>query len=275
MVPKGGERFILVTDGPALGTIKSSNPSVAEAAVVPSRYREPLLCIRGKSVGRTRMVFNDTAGSDVGILDVGVFPKVRRSARFFLVKDTKHRTKTERADVLKWVATTNQRILGPQANVFFDVKSVEPRRLKRDLGSPIKFRDFDIFVPNTAEHKNWHEITAPGDLNDKVFNVFCVWDFILPGRKWAGFVAAKKPVTAENMAKAGLNANMCIIKDEVARDPATVFAHEAVHYLSRHVGIQHTTAKHRLMGEEGQTHPGRLLTRTEIEAIHKWSAMMM
>jgi hypothetical protein len=176
--------------------------------------------------------------------------------------------------VRQWVKTSNKRILGPQANVFFEVKSVKSQPVKRDLGVHIPFNEFDIFIPKTAGHKNWHDITEPGDLDAKVFNVFCVWDFIMSGGGWAAFVAAKNPVTAQSMAAEGANLNMCIMKDNISIDAATVFAHEAVHYLSRHVGVQHTTEKHRLMGEEGQTLPGRLLSRPEIEAIHKWSAKM-
>jgi hypothetical protein len=83
MVPDGGEKFLLVVEGPAIGTTKSADRSVAEAAVVPSHFQEPLVCVRGKSIGETRIVFNNTAAKEIGILDVRVFPAVRRFVRFF------------------------------------------------------------------------------------------------------------------------------------------------------------------------------------------------
>jgi hypothetical protein len=268
MVPFDGEKFLLVVDGPPIGTIKSTDRSVVEAAVVPSRFQEPCVCVRGKSLGQARIIFNDKAGKEIGVLDVRVFPKIKRGVRFFLVSDNaRHHTTVVDAKVYGWVKDTNHLILGPQANVFFEVKSVKRHQVHHDLGSPIKFADFTIYVPQS--HKNWHDITDPGDVDAKIFNVFCVWDFTT-SEGWAAFVAAKSRVTYQNMAAVGANANMCIMKDKVAYlSPEGIFAHEAVHYLSR-LRVDHSEEKGRLMGD-GETAPGRRLSREEIEVIHQWA----
>jgi hypothetical protein len=272
MVPIEDEKFLLASGSTSIDTMVSADPTVAEAGLLPSHFQEQLVCIRGKSAGETQIVFRSAARQEIGRLDVRVFPRISRSVKFFLVKDQAgHWTIRDERQVRKWVETTNELILGPQANVYFRVKSVEPLPVKGNRGAIIHFEPFNISVPKTASHKNWHDITARGDPDPKVFNVFCVWDFY-GGSHWDAFVAARSPVDASKMALSGANVNMCIIKDQTSTSAAGVFAHEAVHYLSRLIGVDHSSQDHRLMRDEGQGIPGRFLSRAEIEGIHKWAA---
>lgn len=275
MVPYGGEKYLLLTPHfCTIASVSSTNAAVAEAAVVPSHFREPLLCLRGKALGKAQIVLRNGLGQEVGCLDLQVFPEIRRIVKFYLVKDSAHpphQTKRTAAELTAIVQESNKRILGPQANAYFELPPrVLPAPVRRNLGNVISFHPFTISVPRTPSHRNWHDITQHGDLDPKVFNVFCVWDFSL--ENWDGFVGAKNRVGSTRMARSGANVNMCIIKDYPSTSDAGLFAHEAVHYLSRLIGTSHSAGDDMLMREEGQAIPGRRLSRADIEGIHEWAA---
>jgi len=259
MVPHNDNRYLhLKVIGTKSWSLESLNDSIAAVEEVTraglDRVDHNVYAIRGVSPGQTALVAKGPKGEPLGRIEIVVKKLLKKSIRFFFVSDKAgHKTTFTDKDTREWTKFINEKVFQPQINVQFEYVSSEPIKLDQDLGDRIDFAaigDMPYVKREGKAGETWHRIVDAGKIKSDVFNVFCVWDFVNhsnEGPENVAFVAARERLTHEQMAKSGVNYNVCMFRQKASEEWyfKYMLAHEAGHYLNRMP--THTTGDDQLM----------------------------
>jgi len=107
-------------------------------------------------------------------------------------------------------------IWGPQANVYFEKKTVDSPTVPIDMGDVVRFSSHLTGVP-ASEHE-WDDVIAMGDSSADV-NVFFVWEY-----------EQDDTPLVDSADAAQLSGNI-LFEDNAGTEIGETFAHEMGHFL--------------------------------------------
>ena len=226
MVPKNGDRYIILRDGvglslsvtiPGLVTISEVNLNATPSkGRQPSRTNDRIIKIHGNTKGNTVLQAKNAAGAVVVKLELGIKDKKTTNVTFNFVKDNAgHKTTRVLSATAQLVATLNY-VYNGQANIEIKQKASRWVTIAQNLGQVVRFSSHLPGVP-AAQHE-WSIVTASGDPTADM-NIFFVWEY------------EQDATPLVDNTDAGTSAANCIFEDNAGVQLGESVAHEIGHFL--------------------------------------------